>query len=85
MGTGLVRTASALSDRRLPPPIFPNFGVLEIPLIFILSQQLLQFNWLQFAPTYKTGSITTALLLLTSLFIYHVVTYKQRACRFYDI
>ena len=27
--------------------------------------------------TYKTGSITASLLLLTSLFYYHVVTYKQ--------
>ena len=44
---------------------------------FVLSQQLLQFNYLQFKSTYKTGSITASLLLLTSLFYYHVVTYKQ--------
>ena len=69
-------------DRRLSPPISPNFGVLQIPLIFILSQQLLQFNWLQFKPTYKSGSITAALLLLTSLFYYHLVAYKQSACGF---
>ena len=71
-----------LSDRRLSPPIFPNFGVLKIPLIFILSQPLLLFNWLQFKPTYKSGSITAVLLLLTSLLNYHVVAYKQSACGF---
>ena len=43
----------------------------------VLSQQLLQFNYLQFKSTYKTGSITASLLLLTSLFYYHVVAYKQ--------
>ena len=44
---------------------------------FVLSQQLLQFNYLQFKSTYKTGCIIASLLLLTSLFYYHVVTYKQ--------
>ena len=55
------------------PPIlgFSNFSD------FVLSQQLLQLNYLQFKSTYKIGSITASLLLLTSLFYYHVVTYKQ--------
>ena len=51
----------------------PQFWGSQIPLIFVLSQQLL----LQFKSTYKTGSITATLLLLTSLIYYHVVTYKQ--------
>ena len=55
----------------------PQFWGSQISLIFVLSQQLLQFNYLQFKSTYKTGSITASLLLLTSLFYYHVVTYKQ--------
>ena len=45
-------------------------------------QQLLQFNYPQFKSTYKTGSITASLLLLTSLFYYHVVTYKQITANF---
>ena len=49
----------------------------QSPPIFVLSQQLLQLNWLQFKSTYKTSSIIASLLLLTSLFNYHVVTYKQ--------
>ena len=47
----------------------PQFWGSQIPLIFVLSQQLL----LQFKSTYKTGSITATLLLLLD----HVVTYKQ--------
>ena len=49
---------------------------------FVLYQQLLQFNYPQFKSTYKTGSITASLPLLTSLFYYHVVTYKQITANF---
>ena len=45
----------------------------------------LQFNWLQFKPTYKSGCITAFLLHLTSLFYYHVVAYKQNCLWFLDI